>query len=325
MKKNLPLKRPLPLSAGDKAALVAPSSPLPDDNIERAIDSIRFLGLEPVVFPSCTMSHGYLAGKDADRARDINEAFADKSIKGVFCLRGGFGTTRILNMLDLEMIKQNPKVFAGYSDITALHLAFTQKCGFITFHSPMPNTRYRRMDEFSLSSLKANLFSDKPLGEVFNPPGEIIETIVPGACEGIITGGNLCLLHGTLGSPYEVDTKDKILFIEEVAEMPYRLDRALTALALAGKFETCAGIILGTFAECEAPDPETSPPNSVISGESLTLRQIFDEVVKPFNKPTILNFRAGHIYPQSTIPMGSLMSLDSSNGRLVFLDIPNAP
>ena len=312
------MKRPLPLSIGDKVALIAPSSPLPDDNIERAIDSIRFLELEPVVFPSCTMSHGYLAGKDADRARDINEAFADKSIKGIFCLRGGYGSMRILNLLDLEMIQKNPKVFAGYSDITSLHLAFTQKCGFITFHSPMPNTRYREMDEFSLISLKGNLFSDQPLGEVFNPTGEIIETIVPGVCEGRITGGNLSLLQGTLGSPYEVDTKGKILFIEEVADPPYRLDRALTALALAGKFEDCAGVILGTFAECEDPDPETVPPNSVISGESLTLRQIFDEVVKPFNKPTILNFRAGHIYPQLTIPMGTMLRLDATNGRLVF-------
>ncbi|MCL2437413.1 MAG: LD-carboxypeptidase [Clostridiales bacterium] len=318
------MKRPLPLSVGDQVALVAPSSPLPDGNIERAIDSIRFLGLEPVVFPSCMMSHGYLAGKDADRARDINEAFADERMKGIFCLRGGFGATRILNMLDLETIQKNPKVFAGYSDITALHLAFTQKCGLITFHAPMPNTRYREMDAFTLKSLKDNLFSDQAPGEVLNPPDEIIETIVPGICEGAIIGGNLSLLLGTLGSPYEVDTKDKILFIEEVSEMPYRLDRALTALALAGKFENCAGIILGTFAECEAPASEASSPNSVTSEESLTLRQIFDEVVKPFNKPTILNFRAGHVYPQATIPMGAPLKLDATNGRLVFLDMPTA-
>jgi muramoyltetrapeptide carboxypeptidase len=312
------MKRPLPLSIGDKVALVAPSSPLPDDNIERAIDSLLFLGLKPAVFPSCAKSHGYLAGKDEGRARDINEAFADKSIKGIFCLRGGYGATRILNKLDFETIQKNPKVFAGYSDITGLHLAITQKCGFVTFHAPMPNTRYRKMDAFSLKSLNDNLFSVNSLGEVYNPPGEAIETIVPGTCEGIITGGNLSLLQGTLGSPYEVDTKDKILFIEEVAELPYRLDRALTALALAGKFADCACIILGTFAECEEPDPETMSPNSVISGGSLTLHQIFDEVVKPFNKPTILNFRAGHIYPQSTIPMGETLTLDATNGRLIF-------
>ena len=312
------LKRPTPLSKGDKVALIATSSPLPDYNIERGIDSIRFFELEPIVFPSCTMNHGYLAGKDTDRAKDINTAFADESIKGIFCLRGGFGTTRLLNLVDFDMIKKNPKVFAGYSDITALHVAITQRCEFVTFHSPMPNTRYRQMDDFSLKSLKANLFSSEPLGEVFNPPGEKIKTIVPGVCEGLITGGNLSLLHGTLGSPYEVDTKGKILFIEDVGEMPYRIDRALTALALAGKFDDCAGIILGTFADCVMPDIESVPPNSLIAEASLTLNQVFDEVVKPFNKPTILNFRSGHVYPQLTIPLGTNLMLDATNGRLVF-------
>jgi muramoyltetrapeptide carboxypeptidase len=310
--------RPTPLNKGDKVALIATSSPLPDDNIERGIDSIRFFGLEPVVFPSCTMHHGYLAGKDADRANDVNTAFADKSIKGIFCLRGGYGTTRLLNLIDFDMIKKNPKVFAGYSDITSLHVTITQKCGFITFHSPMPNTRYRQMDDFSLKSLKDNLFSDKPLGEVFNPPGEKIETIVPGICEGTVIGGNLSLLHGTLGSPYAVDTKGKILFIEEVGDAPYRVDRALTALGLAGKFDDCAGIILGTFADCVMPDIETVPTNSLIAEASLTLEQIFDEVVKPFGKPTILNFRSGHVYPQLTIPMGAKLKLDATDGTLVF-------
>ena len=312
------LKRPIPLSKCDKVALIATSSPLPDDNIERGIDSILFLGLEPVVFPSCAKHHGYLAGKDVDRANDINTAFADESIKGIFCLRGGYGSTRLLNLIDFDMIKKNPKVFAGYSDITSLHVAITQKCGFITFHSPMPNTRYRQMDDFSLKSLTDNLFSNKPLGEVFNPPGEIITTIVPGICEGPVIGGNLSLLQGTLGSPYAVDTKGKILFIEEVGDAPYRVDRALTALALAGKFDDCAGIILGTFADCVPPDIETAEPNSLIAEGSLTLAQIFDEVVKPFNKPTILNFRSGHVYPQLTIPMGAQLKLDATDGRLVF-------
>ena len=312
------MKRPTPLKRGDKVALIATSSPLPDYNIERGIDSIRFFGLEPVVFPSCTMNHGYLAGKDADRANDINTAFADASIKGIFCLRGGFGSTRLLNLIDFDMIKKNPKVFAGYSDITALHVAITQRCGFVTFHSPMPNTRYRQMDEFSLKSLKDNLFSDKSLGEVKNPPDEEIETIVPGVCEGPIIGGNLSLLHGALGSPYEVDTKGKILFIEEVGDAPYRIDRALTALALAGKFGDCAGIILCTFADCVPPTVETAPPNSLIAEGSLTLNQIFDEVVKPFNKPTILNFRVGHVYPQLTIPLGTKLNLNATKVKLVF-------
>jgi len=315
------MKRPAPLSIGDKVAIIAPSSPLPDENIDRAIDSIRFIGLEPVVFPSCTSIHGYFAGKDDVRAKDLNDAFADRSIKGIFCLRGGYGSTRILNKIDFDLIKANPKIFVGYSDITSLHTAITQRCGFMTFHAPMPNTRYRNFDEYTLNYFKSNLFSDKPLGEVFNPEGEEIKTIVSGVCEGQITGGNLCLIHNTLSSPYEINTKGKILLIEEIAEMPYRLDRVFNALALAGKFEDCAGIILGTFTDCEAPEAGNPlEALSVVSGGSLTLLEIFDEVIAPFNKPTIFNLRIGHVYPQLSLPLGAFARLDATNGRLVLLD-----
>jgi len=312
------MRKPIPLKQGDKVAIVAPSSPISEHTLGQSVDSIRVLGLEPVVFPSCTMSHGYLSGKDMDRARDINNAFADTHLKGIFCLRGGYGATRILPMLDYEMIRKNPKVFVGYSDITAFHLAFNQICGFTTFHGPMPNTDYSKMDAFSLKSLTNNLFSDKPTGIAENPPNEIIETICPGRAQGRVTGGNLSLLQGTLGSPFEVDTSGKILFIEEVGERPYRLDKALTALALAGKFQDCEGIILGTFAECEEPESQDEQSGSSIASDSLSLAQIFDEVVKPFQKPAILNFRAGHIYPQLTIRMGSMVKLDAASGIVEF-------
>ncbi len=318
MNSNTGLLRPKPLIPGDKVALIAPSSPVPERNLRTAIESIKFLGLSPVIFPSCYMTHGYLSGRDESRSSDVNDAFGYSNIKGVFCLRGGFGVTRILPKIDFNKIKNNPKVFVGYSDITGLHTAINKFCNFVTFHGPMPTTNYTKLDDFTLNSLKKNIFSDEPLGEVFNPEEELLETINNGKAEGMVTGGNISLLLGTLGSPYEVDTKGKILFLEDVGERPYRLDKALTALSLAGKFEDCSGIILGTFAECEEPDACTVPSNTVIANSALTLNQIFEEVVKPFGKPTLLNFRAGHIYPQSTIPMGTYMEMDATNKRLIF-------
>lgn len=312
------LKKPEPLKAGDRVALVAPSSPVSSAILETSIASIRFLGLAPVVMPSCHMSHGYLSGPDRQRADDINKAFADPAIKGIFCLRGGFGATRLLPLLDYQMIHENPKAFIGYSDITALHTAFNQLCGFITFHGPMPNTSYSRMDPYSLDSLKRNLFSSRPPGTVVNPDHQPLKTIYPGKAQGMITGGNLSLLQGTLGSPYEVDTKDKILFLEDVGERPYRLDKALTALSLAGKFRDCAGIILGTFTECEEPAADTVPPNTRIAISALTIQEIIDEVIRPWRKPAISNFRAGHIDPQSTIPLGMEACFDTSSMSLCF-------
>ena len=291
---------PTPLKYGDKVAITAPSSPVSDEKLEMSVESIKFLGLEPVVMPSCNMAHGYLAGPDKQRADDINTAFADDTIKGIFCLRGGYGTTRLLPMLDFDMIKNNPKVFIGYSDISSLHFNINQKCSLVTFHGPMPTTDYRVHEGFTNDSLRTCLFAPEKLKTIGNPEGEEIITLREGYAKGTLVGGNLSLMAGTLGSPYEIDTKGKILFIEDVDEMPFRLDKMLTSLSLAGKFRDCEGIILGTFERCEEADHP-----------SLTLREIFEEVVLPWDKPTILNLRAGHIYPQSTLPMGAKVSFEA--------------
>ncbi len=298
--------KPAPLKPGDRVALLAPSSPVPSDVLEKSIRSIEFLGLVPSVYESCRFHHGYLAGADKTRASDINMAFADDSIKGIFCLRGGYGAMRLLPLLDLEMIKQNPKVFVGYSDITALHTVFNGLCGFMTFHGPMPSTDYTIHSSYTISSLKENIFGCKP-HRIYNPEGKEISVLTDGKAKGIMTGGNLSLLAGTLGSPYEADTKDKLLFIEDVSEEPYRIDKNLTALALSGKFDDAAGIIFGIFADCEASD------------ESLTLDRIIDEVVLPCGKPVIKGFHAGHIYPQPTIPMGAAAILDTSKDYIEFI------
>lgn len=310
---------PQPLNIGDKVALTAPSSPVNQKSLKNAINSIKFLGLKPVVMPSCHMEHGYMAGPDKQRADDLNHAFRNNDIKGIFCLRGGYGAMRILPLLDTESIKQNPKVFVGYSDITAIHTLINNMCGFITFHGPMPNISYEKLDTFTLNSLKSYIFRDKYNSTerktltIQNPENYDTKILIPGTVKGILTGGNLSMLMGTLGSPYEIDTHNKILFIEEVGERPYRLDKAFTALSLAGKFRDCAGIILGTFTDCDEPEHNNVPKETLISNTSLNVADIVKEVVLPWNKPTLQNLQVGHSYPQSTLPMGAQLQLNFSD------------
>lgn len=307
-----PMLRPKCLNYGDQIALIAPSSPVDSQQLMIAVDSVKFLGLKPVLYPSVKMRHGYLSGPDYIRASDINNAFSDPDIDGIFCVRGGYGVSRILDKIDYELISNNPKILLGYSDITGLHVAINQLCNLITLHSPMPSRGWRNLDSITLKSLTDNIFSTEPVDQTPNIDEEPIEIINPGVAEGRIVGGNLSLLVATLGSDYEIDTKNKILFIEEVDEKNYKIDRGLTALALAGKFRDCAGIILGTWAECG--DPDLSPESN------LSLHTIISEVVKPFGKPTINNFQAGHIYPQISIPMGAWTKLDAENGTVAFLE-----
>lgn len=327
---------PRPLQPGDTVALTAPSSPVPAPNLEAAVKSVELLGLHPLVMPSCREHHGYMAGTDAQRAADLNEAFSRTDIAGIFCLRGGFGAMRLLPLLDFDRIRQNPKPLIGYSDITALHTAINKLCGFITFHGPMPNTDYTRLDDFTLDALKAQLFHPEHVHELKNPQGEELQILSPADTSGTphtlakttpvtgrLTGGNLSLVAGTLGSPWEIDTRGAILFLEDVGERPYRLDRNFTALALAGKFKECAGIILGTFTDCDEPPHDDPTDSGIIADHTLTLHEIISEVVLPYKKPTLLNYRAGHMYPQSTLPMGAEISIDLSRKKILLPGCPS--
>lgn len=305
------------LKKNDKVAIIAPSSPANYKIVLEAKEAVKQLGLTPIMFPSCFKSHGHLSGSDEIRAKDINDAFSNPEIKGIICLKGGYGVPRILPLLDYSKIKKNPKIFIGYSDITALHIALAKKCNMITYHGPMAAAGLiKSLDEYTISYFKKALFSTVPLGLVKNPNDEEIITLVDGTVNGKIIGGNLSLIVSTLGSPYEIDVKNKILFIEEVHESNYKIDRMLTSLALANKFNDCSGIILGTFSNC---NPEFK--NGI--QKDLDLDIIFKEIIIPFNKPTILNFRAGHNYPQPTFPFGVDVNLNATDKTITFLESSN--
>lgn len=300
---------PKVLKKGDNLGLIAPASPTPVEKIEASIEKVKELGFRVTVGESCYGVHGYLSGKDEIRANDINNMFKDESIDGIWCIRGGYGTPRILDMLDYDAIRLNPKILIGYSDITALHIAINQKCGLVTFHGPMVSTELiYGLDDFTYDYLIKNVMNTEPLGIINNPKDLEIKTLVKGKCNGVLIGGNLSLVAGTIGTPFEIDTKGKILFLEDIDEEPYRIDRMLTQLKLAGKLDDAEGFILGHWNNCIAEEPE----------KSLTLMEVFEEIITPLCKPTVYNFMSGHCMPMITIPFGVKAELDADNKTLIL-------
>lgn len=253
--------------------------------------------------------YGYLSGEDSIRAYDINNMFNDKEVHGIICIRGGYGSPRILDLIDYNIVKDNPKVFIGYSDITAIHIAFSQIGNLVTFHGPMPAPdMIEDFPDFSKESLFSAIMDSGPMGIISNPPGKDIEIINGGLAEGTIIGGNLSLIVDTLGTKYEIHTRGKILFIEEVGEEIYKIDRMLNQLRLAGKFQEANGIILGTFKDCKQDK------------EGLTLKQVINDQIKTINKPTIFNLQAGHCKPMITLPFGVKARLDGDKKELYILE-----
>ena len=315
------ITKPKALTPGAKVAIVAPSTPTDSDRLQRAQVKFRSLDLEPVIFPSCHKSHGHLAGLDQERAQDINDAFANPEIQGIICMKGGAGAYRLLPLLDYDTIRANPKVFIGYSDITALHMAFNKLCRMVTYHGPMLISDLflgeKSLEPYTLESYKQALFGTEAVGRLDNPPGEELSAMVEGVAQGELIGGNLSLLTSTLGSPWELDVKDKILFIEEASEPAYKVDRMLNSLALAGKFRDAAGVILGTWSNCK------SEKKGNYDGYDLPLQTIFEEIIGPHNKPTIQNLRAGHNYPAPTLAFGTRVRMDTRVPEVVFLEAAN--
>ena len=307
---TLMIVRPKPLFPGARVALLAASSPVPPEKLESAVQSVRAMGLEPAVYPSCSLRHGYLAGHDAQRAADLTSAFADTNIDGILCIRGGYGAARILRRLDFASIARTPKYFGGYSDATALHTVFNTLCGFMTYHTPMPSTElYAELDSYTMWYLEQCLFGGR-FGQLTNPESMPLEPVRGGSCAGTLAGGNLSLIAASLGTPWELDTAGKVLFLEEVDERPRKVDAMLTHLINAGKLGDCAGIILGAFTGCVAEKPE----------ESLTLDEIFEELLSPLNIPVLKGLQCGHCLPTMSLPLGARVLLDADKRALTVLD-----
>lgn len=298
------------LHPGDKVALVCASSTVPEERLAPAVAAVEALGLKPVVYPTCYYQnrHGNFAATDAQRAKDLQDAFLDDSIQGILSIRGGYGAGRLLPMLDWDKILPNPKFFSGYSDVTALHIPLNN-AGWVTYHTVMPSTEYYKdVDAYSLSALKAALFGGLT-GTLPMPEGHTGETICPGTAEGRLVGGNLSLVVASLGTPWEIDTRDKILFLEDVDEEPYRIDGMLTHLKNAGKLDDCAGIALGYWTDCVPKDDKPT----------LSLDDVLDEILGGVKKPVLKGLPCGHSLPAMALPLGANVRLDATNHTLEVL------
>lgn len=291
------------LEKGDTIGIVSPSSSEEPKKIEESIKFLQNLGFNVKSGKHIYDRWGYLAGKDKDRVQDLMDMFLDKEVNTILCIRGGYGAMRLLPLIDFDIIEKNPKIFAGFSDITTLLNNIYQRCNLITFHSPMCNSQF---DSSTLKSFLDTLMFGYNLFTIENTDNIPTDYFNGEYVKGELVGGNLSLICSTLGTPYVINTKDKILFIEEVEEEPYKIDRMLTHLSLSGILQQCRGFIIGQFKDCEFSKYK----------ESLTLSEIFEDRILSLKKPTLTNFQSGHSYPKITIPIGAEVEIDLKNGKI---------
>ena len=297
---------PKRIKRGDVVGVITPSSPLVDEaGYAIAEANFKNLGLFLKWGRHVGKKQGYLAGTDQERIADIHDMFSDPEVKAIVCLRGGSGAGRLLDQLDYELIARNPKIFMGYSDITAFHQAITTQTGLVTFHGAVANSVWTSMVTNQFTQL---FFEGKP--PVYATNQAEFRTISPGIAEGRLFGGNLTVLAGIAGSKYFPDFEDSLLFLEEIGEEPYRIDRLFSQLALTGALSRIKGFVFGKCSDC-AP---ASPRNS------LTIDQILAHYIAPLGIPAYQGARIGHIDEQFILPIGARVQMDASAGTLRVQD-----
>lgn len=317
---NKRIIKPERLRPGDKIGMTAPAYLLSEEALQASIENLKHLGFEPVYSDKILGRHGYFSGTDQERADDFNSMMRNPEIKGIIFAAGGYGCTRILDMVDYKMIKKNPKVIMGFSDDTALINTIYRKTGLITFHGPVAkifDSEYSRkqfMDIVMYPTDKyiINSSSDDLLKATDDKTYERY-VITPGKVRGELVGGNLTLLSAMMGTPYQINLKNKIVMIEDVGEEPYRIDRMLTQLIASGELATAAGIVFGVNNDCDISE-KTNAPNS------FTLREVIEDRIKPLNIPAIHGLSFGHIANNFTFPIGIEAELDTYNMTIKLLE-----
>ncbi len=299
---------PRSLKKGDSIGVCAPAGGIKSNaEIADFKKVLNDLGYSTVFSQNIDKNIGYFSGTDQQRADDFMELIRNKSVKAIFFIRGGWGCARMLEFLDFEIIRDNPKVIMGFSDPTALLNAITVKTGLITFHGPGGNSTW---NEYSVKYINELLVNGKTLNYT-NQHGDLpIVTYSKGTAQGELYGGNLSVLSTLVGSNYLPNWKGKILFLEDVAEEPYRIDRMLTQLKLAGVFDQISGLILGTFRKCLAEDP----------GHSFTLEEVFEHHFKGANFPVFYGAQIGHTLNKFTVPIGAKVEMNSVEGSFRLME-----
>ena len=298
MKNEMKIRLPSRLKSGDKIGIAAPAGPFDRETFLRGIHIFEEKGLEVFLPDGLLDATGYLAGSDKHRAQLVNQLFADNSIDAIICARGGYGSLRILSLLDYNIIAENPKVFIGFSDISALLTVFFDRCGLLTFHGPVV-TSLADANEFTIRSLFQTITSDGKLA--IEVPNGI--TINPGTGSGILVGGNLATLCHLAGTPFAPSFRNKILFLEDRAEAPYKIDRMLMQMRLADCFEGLAGLVLGSFEDC-------GPVEGIV--------KIVKDIFGDFQIPIVAGLDAGHSGTNLTLPIGIEATLDADRQLLSY-------
>ncbi|RYM06298.1 LD-carboxypeptidase [Sporolactobacillus sp. THM7-7] len=293
------------LREGDAVGVISPAGPPDRRHLSCAIGWLKQLGFQVRVGKSALEDHGYLAGSDDERLTDFHDMFADRSIRAVLCSRGGYGSARFADRIDYDLIRRHPKIFWGYSDITYLHTAIRQKTGLVTFHGPMLASDLGYAD---VPLLSKQLFSQlfQPMSLRYDEHVSALQVLSGGSASGELVGGNLSLLVSTLGTSFEIETRNKLLLLEDIGEKPYRVDSMMNQLRLAGKLEEAAGFVIGDFRLSDEPDEAD--------------RARFDEVlasyVAPLHKPAVSGFLIGHCQPHFSVPLGTEALLDADRKQL---------
>jgi muramoyltetrapeptide carboxypeptidase len=309
------LIRPAALRTGDTVGLITPATYVPDpENLARAERTLRFFGLRMKMGKNAGRRMGDYHRSIDERLDDLHEMFRDKEVRAVFCIRGGYGSMHLLDRIDYDLIRRNPKIFLGYSDITAMHLAIQKRSRLVTFHGPMMLAGFTG---YTQANFRRALFEARPMGVLTNPsdenqlrPAHPLRAVRGGHATGELTGGNLTLICNTLGTPFEIETRGRILFLEDVDEEPYRIDRMLTQLRLAGKLDEAAGIIFGECSNCGPSDYMPSSVTIYSIGETL------DNILGSLKVPVLSGLTIGHTNDQLTLPLGVRATLDADKGTL---------
>ncbi len=300
------LIKPKALKEGDTIALVAPGSPIySEDEFNRMLSDLEGLGFNLRLGKHVRDQRGYLAGNDKDRAADLMRQFVDPRVDGIICIRGGWGCNRILPLLDFDVMRNHPKVFMGFSDITSLHMAIRKKAGLVTFHGPVGKSTW---NQFTTEAFRRVVWKGEKV--TFNLPDDVNDAfpIKEGKATGILLGGNLTVLTSMIGSGYLPSFRNAILFLEDVGEDVYRIDRMLTQLKLAGILDQLNGFVFGKCTECEAGD------------NSLSLQQVFDDHLGSLDIPAFYGAMISHEEQNITLPIGVKAEMDAGSKTISLLE-----
>ncbi len=304
------MRLPQRLQKGDKVALITPASPIKVARLKQAVEIVESLGLKPVWGDKVHKHYGYLAGTDEQRLAELLEAFTDPQVKAVFAVRGGYGTLRLLDKIPYRVIRRNPKIFLGFSDITGLQMAFLKKASLPSLHVNLASLKHEYTQDIFRQMVMEAQPVELPFETGFTPRPSVI---VPGKARGMLIGGNLSLLVSLIGTGFLPSMRGKIVFIEEVNEPPYKIDRMLTQLFLTTDIDKAAGIVLGVFNKCNRENFYEKPE------ASLSLKDIFLEKFGNMNVPVIGGFPLGHIDKMSILPLGIKIELDTDRLMLKML------